>query len=163
MKITKEWLKEKNSCREGYEWFLKHFGDEADYQDVLDALAEENLFEWAKWLLQNAGPTKEAKEIQGNIQSEKSLFFSGSIKISGFINCKLLLAGGGIEAGGGIKAGWGIEAGGGIEAGEGIKAGEDFGIYVGLHIRISKKSKFAFVISKTKPKNILLGEWRKEK
>ncbi len=66
-------------------------------------------------------------------------------------------AGLGIEAGEGIKAGEGIEAGWGIEAGEGIEAGCKFGIYAGLRVRIT--SEYRKIIAKTKPENIMCGEF----
>ena len=92
-------------------------------------------------------------------------------------------AGWGIKAGEGIKAGWGIKAGCGIEAGRdieagegieagreikagegikagwGIKAGEDFGVYAGLAVRLSYKSRDAKITAKEKPANIICGEW----
>ena len=67
---------------------------------------------------------------------------------------------GSLAAPGGIRAGEGIEAGEGIKAGSGIEAGSDYGIYAGLSIRISLKAQYALVVAKTKPENILLGEYR---
>ena len=162
----------------------------AEYQDVLDALAKENNASWASWLIQKAGRTNAVLEVDGDLVVEASIFFSGFIKATGRIAAKHLMAGWGIEAGegikagGGIKAGEGIEAGGGIEAGEGIKAGGgieagegikagwdieagwgieaggDYGIYAGLRIRISLKSKYALVIANVRPENIVLGEFK---
>ena len=44
MKITRDQLKGWGACRDGYEWFLRRFPDgEAEYQDVLNALAEDDL------------------------------------------------------------------------------------------------------------------------
>jgi hypothetical protein len=95
---------------------------------------------------------------------------SGSLKATGSIIIRLpmwLIVGEGIEAGSGIEAGWGIEAGSGIEAGEGIdagwgiEAGIDYGIYAGLHAKISMKSTYAIISCPKEPKNIVLGEWKK--
>ena len=67
-------------------------------------------------------------------------------------------AGYGIEAGDGIKAGRGIEAGGGIEAGRGIEAGWGFGVYAGLHVRITETD-HRTIKAASKPDNIMCGVW----
>ena len=132
MKITKELLKEKGACVDGYRAFLeeypeKKFPDGVEYQELLDVCAEKN-WEYGVWLLNKFGPTNEIREIEGDLIVEKSIIFAGQIKVSGYIE-----AGGGIKAGGKIKAGLGIKAGGGIEAGEEIEAGE--GIKAGWRIK----------------------------
>lgn len=175
MKITLDWLKEKSACEDGIAWFEGNFGNDADCQDVLDELGKRNRVVWAKWLIDRAGTTNTVLEIQGNIETENSLFFAGKIKVTGKISCKFLAAGGGIyaegeisagegiyaggeiSAGGGISAGKGISAGEGIYAREGISAGEDFGIYAGIIVKLSLKDKYAVVKAKTRPKNLLLG------
>ena len=73
MKITLDWLKEKSSCKDGKEYFAEHFPDGAEYQDVLDHLAEENNVSWACWLMQNAGQTNAVLEVDELI-SENSVF-----------------------------------------------------------------------------------------
>ena len=155
MKITLDWLKEKNACGEARREFAKRFPEGAEYQDVLDALAAENNFEWAYWLMHAAGPVDTVLEVE-ELTAEASLFFAGKVIVKGAIEvAKWILAGGGIEAGGGIKAGEGIEAGGGIEA------GNDFGIYAGLRLRISLKAEYAVVKAKEMPNNLLLGTFEK--
>ena len=123
MKVTTRLLQEKQACSSWIEKFIQYFpSGEAEYQDVLDKLAELNDAINAKWLLKTIGKTDAVLEIDGNIE-RTNIFFAGAIKATGSIKVGLfLLAGGGIEAGGGIKAGWGINAGGGIEADGGIKA-----------------------------------------
>ena len=49
MKLTKEWLKEKSACKEGYEWFIKQ--DESDAVKVLRKLMLEDHFNWANWTI----------------------------------------------------------------------------------------------------------------
>jgi len=144
MKITLDWLKEKNACVEAVKKFKETFGEEADYQSVLDALGKENRADWASWLIGQAGRTDSVLEIKGNLITETSIFFSGFIKVTGRIAAKFLISGTGIEAG------------------EGIKAGTDYGIYAGLRLRISQKSRYALIIAKTQPKNIILGEYKQE-
>ena len=135
MKITKDQLKGWNACRDGYEWFLRRFPEgEAEYQDVLNALAEDDLPDDADWLMDNAGPDLEAVLEVDVIADCKHFFAAGRliIKTSATV-WRRLRAGTGIEAGTGIDAGWGIKAGKGIKAGEGIEAG--WGIEAGEGIK----------------------------
>jgi len=47
--ITKEWLREKRACAEGYDWFVRqHARDEVK---VLEHLIAEEKFDWANWLI----------------------------------------------------------------------------------------------------------------
>ena len=173
MKITKELLKEKGACVDGYRAFLeeypeKKFPDGVEYQELLDVCAEKN-WEYGVWLLNKFRPTNQIREIEGDLLVQQSIIFAGQIKVSGFIE-----AGGGIKAGGKIKAGLGIKAGGGIEAGEeieaglGIKAGEEieagegFGIYAGICCKITDH-KFRKIIAAERPKNIMCGEFEEKK
>ena len=143
MKITKDQLKGWAACRDGYEWFLSRFPDgEAEYQDVLNALAKDDRPTDAYWLMDHAGPDREAVLEVKVITDCKHFFAAGHlvIKTSATVAGRLragegieagrgieaggsIKAGGRIKASGSIKAGWGIEAGWGIKAGWGIEAG----------------------------------------
>ena len=166
MKITKEKLADWNACSGGVEFFNKHFhSGEANYQDVLDALANENEAGYASWLMKKAGSEDTVIEVD-EINTDKSFFFAGTIKVKGLISVTgYLMAGDGIkagwsiEAGDGIKAGWSIEAGGGIRAGWSIEAGNGYGIFAGLRIRISDWKIYSSVIANTKPANLISGFW----
>ena len=138
MKITKELLREKGACAAGYRDFLKEFPEEkypdgVEYQDLLDCCAEKN-FSYGSWLLSKFGRTDDVRRIDGDLITKKSIIFAGRLEVSGI-----------------IKAGWGIKAG------EGIKAGCEFGIYAGLRVRIT--SEYRKIIAKTKPENIMCGEF----
>ena len=174
MKITKELLREKGACAAGYRDFLKEFPEEkypdgVEYQDLLDCCAEKN-FSYGSWLLSEFGRTDDVRRIDGDLITKKSIIFAGRLEVSGIIKAgwgieagegikagEGIEAGCGIEAGKGIKAGWGIKAGEGIEAGWGIEAGCEFGIYAGLRVRIT--SEYRKIIAKTKPENIMCGEF----
>ena len=153
MNITTDFLREKGACEEGIEAFKKKFGKEGEYQAVLDALAESQSLSWAQWLIKVVGETNAILKITGDLVA-KSIFFPGTVRVSGKIQVTYLIAGWGIEAG------WGIDAGEGIEAGGGIEAGIDYGIYAGLSIRISNRKKFALIKARSKPANIVLGEYQ---
>jgi hypothetical protein len=166
MEITLEWLQEKNADQAFQDRFADVFGESgADYQAVLDYLAADDYAQWARWLMSAAGPTDKVMRITGDLITEKSIFYSGSILVTGEIKSKYLFAGEGIkagmgiEAGTGIKAGWGIEAGRGIKAGDGIKAGEDWGIYAGVKLRLSLKKGYATIKASSAPANICCGQY----
>ena len=143
MLITIDWLKEKGACAESLLAFKHRFPNGAEYQEVLDALAAEDRYDWGSWLLRVGGNTNAILEVDELI-TEASIFFAGKIIVKGILKTtKWLLSGGGIEAGESIEAGW------------------DFGIYAGLKIRISLKSQYAIVRAKTEPKDLLLGTFEK--
>ena len=168
MKITKELLREKGACAAGYRDFLKEFPEEkypdgVEYQDLLDCCAEKD-FSYGSWLLSVFGRTDDVRKVDGDLITEKSIIFAGRLEVSGIIKagCGIeaglgIEAGCGIEAGEGIEAGWDIKAGCGIKAGWGIEAGWEFGIYAGLRVRIT--SEYRKIIAKTKPENIMCGEF----
>ena len=154
MKITKELLKEKGACVDGYRDFLKEYPvdkypDGVEYQELLDCCAEKN-FEYGSWLLEMFGRTDEVRKICGDLIVEKGIIFAGQLEVKGCI-----------EAGDGIKAGWGIEAGWGIKAGDGIKAGCEFGVYAGLRCKITNKT-FRKIVAKERPENIMCGEFEEK-
>ena len=191
MKITKELLKEKGACADGYRDFLKEYPvdkypDGVEYQELLDCCAEKN-FEYGSWLLEMFGRTDEVRKIGGDLIIEKGIIFAGQLEVKGCIEAgRGIKAGWGIEAGDGIKAGWGIEAGRGIkagwgieagdgikagrgikagwgiEAGDGIKSGDEFGIYAGLRCRITNKTQRK-IIAKKRPENIMCGEFEEKR
>ena len=155
MKITKELLREKGACADGYRDFLKEYPvdkypDGVEYQELLDCCAEKN-FSYGSWLLGAFGKTDENRKIDGDLIAEKGIIFAGQLEVKGCI-----------KAGEGIEAGWGIDAGCGIEAGNGIKAGDEFGIYAGLCCRITNKTQRK-IIAKNRPENIMCGEFEEKK
>ena len=140
MKITKDQLRSWRACSLGYDWFMRHFrSGEGEYQDVLNALVEEDLPGYAEWLIGNAGPDDQAVIKVDRLDCEK-FFVAGRLVIMKWATVEILCVGGNIQAGediqarnikvvtGGIKAGgdiwtrWGIEAGKDIEAGGDIEA-----------------------------------------
>ena len=172
MKITKELLKEKGACADGYRDFLKEYPvdkypDGVEYQELLDCCAEKN-FEYGSWLLEMFGRTDEVRKIGSDLIVEKGIIFAGQLEVRGCIEAgNGIKAGRGIEAGDGIKAGWGIEADYGIEAGWGIKAGDgiksgcEFGVYAGLRCKITNKT-FRKIVAKERPENIMCGEFEEK-
>ena len=50
MKITKEWLAEKNACQDGYNWFTKQ-NKEFEPVPLLNLLIKKNQLDWTNWLV----------------------------------------------------------------------------------------------------------------
>ena len=185
MQITKEQLKAWNACDDGYALFESHFPEgHAEYQTILNTLADEDFPDYANWLMDRAGCDEHAVIEIDAITNRKHFFAAGSIvikasavvtwtlraggriKAGGRIEAGLgieagfgIEAGRGIKAGDGIKAGLGIEAGDGIEAGGSIEAGNGFGVFAGLRSRLTDWPVSARVIAKTKPNNLVSGSW----
>ena len=52
MKITKEWLKEKSACTDGYKWALGVLDDKPmDAIEFLNILKKAEKFDWANWVI----------------------------------------------------------------------------------------------------------------
>ena len=137
MKIINSQLKAWNASTERYEWFLRRFPEgEAEYQDVLNALAEDDLPSDAYWLMNNAGPDREAV-----------------LEVEVIADCKHVFAAGRLV----IKNGAAVT--GRLRAGLGIEAGEGFNIFAGLRLRLSDWTLYAKVIAKDKPENLVSGSW----
>src|SRR3990167_1558038 len=49
MKITNQWLKEQNACKEGVEWFLNQ--KETAGLKVVSKLLKQDRFGWSNWLI----------------------------------------------------------------------------------------------------------------
>ena len=99
MKITKTMLKKWNACAAGYRWFMRRFPEgEGEYQDALNALAEDGRPDDAHWLMNHAGADANAVIELDSIDC-KHFFAAGRlvIKSSVVVECYL-------RAGSGIKA-----------------------------------------------------------
>ncbi len=132
MKITKELLRGRGACADGYRDFLKEFPEKkypegVEYQELLDCCAEKN-FSYGTWLLAVFGATDDVRKIDGDLITEKSIIFAGCLEVSGS-----------------------------IEAGDGIEAGCEFGIYAGIRVKITDDRRK--IIAKAKPENIMCGEF----
>ena len=131
MKITKDQLHASGANSNLCELFLQLFpSGEAAYQDVLNALAEEDMPGDAHWLMDKVGPDLTAVLEVKAITNTKHLFFAGTIRVersailSGSMRAGWAInVGSGLYVLGGIKSGWGIKVGVSIHAGLEIDAG----------------------------------------
>ena len=132
MKITKELLREKGACAAGYRDFLKEFPEEK----YPDGVEYQDLLDCCA-----------EKNFSYGLWLLSEFGRTDDVRrIDGdLITKKSIIFAGRLEVSGIIKAGWGIEA------------GCEFGIYAGLRVRIT--SEYRKIIAKTKPENIMCGEF----
>ena len=132
MKITKELLREKGACAAGYMDFLKEFPQEK----YPDGVEYQDLLDCCA-----------EKNFSYGLWLLSEFGRTDDVrKVDGdLITEKSIIFAGRLEVSGSIKAG------------EGIKAGCEFGIYAGLRVRIT--SEYRKIIAKTKPENIMCGEF----
>ena len=113
------------------DWFLIRFPDgDGKYQDVLNALADEDRPDDAHWLMDRVGTNAWEELDVSTLDAPKHVFAAGklsvgaSLCVSGWVR-----AGRGIEADKGLRAdlgivaGWSIRVGGSIRSNGEIKAG----------------------------------------
>ena len=62
MDISRQFVRQKNPCTDGFRWFMRHFQEGADYQPLLDALVAAGRVSDACWLMDQFGPTKAVLE-----------------------------------------------------------------------------------------------------
>ena len=111
MFITLDWLNEKGACSAGKNWFVEKFPEGGEYQEVLNALAEEcgaddNVgLDWGDWLIKRAGSVNTILAVQGDLVSDCNIFCAGAIRVTGSISAKSrLVAGKSISTVGGINS-----------------------------------------------------------
>jgi len=116
----------RGAFRDCNEWFLHRFPEgEADFQDILNALVEDDRPDDADWILDKFKSDSGAVMEVESIADCKHFFAAGHLIIKdGATVSGRLRAGRGIQAGKGIQAGEGIQAGWSIQAGEGIASGK---------------------------------------
>ena len=119
MEFTKQFLRAKSPCANGFRWFVRHVEDGVGYQQALDQLVAAGRVDDALWLLGQFGPSNAVLHLD-SLEAE-ALVFAGTVQVRG-----------GIEVDGVIHVGRSLHAGGGIRAGRAIVAGED--IRAGAHI-----------------------------
>lgn len=127
-----------------HEWFLLRFPEgQAKYQDILNALAEDDRPNEAHWLMENAGAEDAVCLDVTNLEAHKHVFAAGKLSVATTLNIagwlraglsietdKSLSADLGIIAvryvrtGGSLRTNGEIRAGSRIDAGRNISAGD---------------------------------------
>lgn len=112
MDLSRDFIKAKRPCTDGFRWFLRTHREGGDYQPLLDALVSEGRINDACWLLDQFGPTDAVLHLD-NLEAT-AIVFAGSIEVRGNIEVDTL-----------VRAGRNIVAGGGVRSGGSIVTGED--------------------------------------
>jgi len=101
--LTKDFIKTKQPCADGFRWFLRHHKDGSNYQDLLDTLANAGRVNDACWLLAQFGPTNETLILDH--LSANAIVFAGSLRVRGNIDVdSVVRVGRGIAAKGTFEA-----------------------------------------------------------
>lgn len=112
MDITKDFIKLKQPCSDGYRWYLRHAPPHGTYQQLLDALVAEGRSKDACWLLDQFGPTDTVLRLD-HLEAH-DFIFAGAIEVRGTVDVT-----------GTLRTGRGIRAGGGIRIQERLQTGDD--------------------------------------
>ena len=124
MDFTKKFVKAKSPCADGFRWFVRHYKDGGNYQELLDALVADGRVNDACWLLDQFGPTDDVREVDA-VEATAAVF-AGTLHVRGNIDVdSLVRTGRSLIVGGGIRAGQHTPPNGlhGVQAGEDLRAG----------------------------------------
>ena len=79
MEFTKQFLRAKNPCANGFRWFVRHVEDGVGYQQALDQLVAAGRVDDALWLLGQFGPTNAVLRADG-LEAE-AVVFAGTVQV----------------------------------------------------------------------------------
>src|SRR3569832_662327 len=79
MDLTKNFVKAKRPCAEGFRWFLRTHQNGGDYQPLLDALVRDGRVDDACWLLPQYGPTDAVLSV--NAIDAQAFVFAGTLEV----------------------------------------------------------------------------------
>ena len=122
MDFTKKFVKAKSPCADGFRWFLKHYRDGGNYQELLDALVDDGRLNDACWLMNQFGPT-DAVRVVDQIDAA-GMVFAGNLYVRGNIDVDAL-----------VRTGRSLHVDGGIRAGHADFPGVEQGVFVGEELR----------------------------
>ena len=107
MELTRQFLRAKNPCSNGFRWFSRNLPDGSGYQQALDTLVQAGRVDDACWLLTQFGPTQEVLTV--DTLDADAIVFAGTLQVRGSIDADAVIhTGGSIRAGGGLRAGGAI-------------------------------------------------------
>ena len=79
--ITRNFIRAKRPCAEGFRWFLRRQEVGSNYQTLLDDLVREGRVGDACWLLDQFGPTDDVLRVDA-IHAD-ALVFAGTVECAG--------------------------------------------------------------------------------
>jgi len=102
--ITRDFIRSKRPCTDGYRWYLKRQERLSDYQALLDDLVAAGRLDDACWLLDQLGPTDDV--LQLDELDAPALVFAGSVECRGSLEVDTVLrTGRSLNTIGGVRAG----------------------------------------------------------
>lgn len=110
--ITRQFIRAKQPCADGYRWYLRRQEGASNYQALLDDLVREGRVEDACWMLDQFGPTNDVLEIE-HLEAD-ALVFAGSVRCLGSA-----------DVDGVLRTGRSLSVLGGLRVGGALRVGED--------------------------------------
>lgn len=108
--ITRNFIRAKRPCAEGFRWFLRRQEVGSNYQALLDDLVREGRVTDACWLLDQFGPTDDVLRVD-QLHAD-ALVFAGSVECTG-----------NADIGGLLRTGRDLHVHGGLQVGEDVQVG----------------------------------------
>lgn len=132
MDITKDFIKLKQPCADGFRWYLRHAPPQGTYQQLLDALVADGRTKDACWLLDQFGPTDAVLQLD-HLDAE-DVVFAGAIEVRGTLDLTgTLRTGRGIRVGGGMRVQGRLQAGDDIHCAGAIFCGDTLHVNGRVH------------------------------
>lgn len=132
MDITKDFIKLKQPCADGYRWYLRHAPPHGTYQQILDALVADGRGKDACWLIDQFGATDAVLQLD-HLEAH-DFVFAGAIEVRGTIEITgTLRVGRGIRAGGGIRVEGRLQAGDDVHCAGALICGESLAVTGRVH------------------------------
>ncbi|CAM4131812.1 hypothetical protein [Bordetella tumulicola] len=123
MDITKDFIKLKQPCADGFRWYLRHAPPHGTYQQLLDALVADGRSKDAHWLLDQFGPTDAVLELDH--LDAQDFVFAGAVTVRGTLEVTgTLRTGRGIRVGGGMRVDGHLQAGDDVHCGGALLCGD---------------------------------------
>lgn len=111
--ITRNFIRAKRPCADGFRWFLRRQEIGSNYQTLLDDLVCEGRITDACWLLDQFGPTDDVLEVDDLFG--EAVVFAGAIVCKGNADVATLLrTGRDLQVGGGLQVGADMQIGGAL-------------------------------------------------
>ncbi len=110
--ITRQFIRAKRPCADGYRWYLRRQEGASNYQALLDDLVREGRVDDACWMLDQFGPTNDVLELE-HLEAD-ALVFAGSVRCAGSA-----------DVDGVLRTGRSLSVRGSLRVGGALTVGED--------------------------------------
>lgn len=128
--ITRDFIRTKRPCADGYRWYLRRKEAVSDYQCLLDDLVAEGRITDACWLLDHLGPTDDVLSID-ELSADVFVYAGtvhcrGSAEVSSLLRVgRSLTVGGGVRVQGDLSVGEELRVAGAVSCDGAVKIGGD--------------------------------------